>query len=50
MSKNTKGIEAKLFENMNDKNIQLALKWLRKTKGYYLFLLPLFLYNAAGTF
>lgn len=33
MSKNTKGIEAKLFENMNDKNIQLALKWIEKPKA-----------------
>lgn len=43
MSKNTKGIEAKLFENMNDKNIQLTLKWLRKTKGYYLCYLYFFI-------
>lgn len=46
MPKNTKGIEAKIFKKMNDKIIQLTLK----TKGYYLFLLPLFLYNVAGTF
>lgn len=28
MPKNTKGIEAKIFKNMNGKIIQLTLKWL----------------------